>query len=386
MAGTDTVRFRGRILRTDDGQEWDDGVVTVRAGRVEAVEPWHGQYAQVTRWEPEAYVAPGLIDIHTHGGSGHDTMDGRPDTLEALARHHWARGVTRFVTSTMTASRPDLLAAVRAVGEAAPRVPSCLGLHLEGPYLNADHRGAQVPDHLRSPDLAELQTLWEVSGGRLRQITLAPELEGGLEAVRWCRENGVIPALGHSGAPYSIAQAAIAQGLRHATHLFNGMASIHHRNPGPVPALLASPSVTLELIVDGIHLDPAVVRWVVQQAGQGRIVLVTDSIRAAGLADGDYELGGQTVHVANGIARTDSGSLAGSTLRLLHAVFNFARFSGCALSDALAAATLNAARVLGMEWALGSLTPGKLGDVVVFNANEDVLATYVAGTLVYSRD
>lgn len=369
--------IRGRVV-LPEGVE-DDGAVVMSQGRIVYAGPWHDGLAPVAWADPQAWIAPGLIDLHTHGVEGRDTMDKNPGDLKAIAHSHLLHGVTGFLASTITAPPAGLAEAVEVVAQSLPEVPQCLGLHLEGPYVSEEHAGAQPRSYLRPPALAEAAELWERSRHTIRQVTLAPELPGALPLVQWLGAHGILAALGHSGADPAQVRRALALGLSHATHLFNGMPPIYSRHPGPVPALLADPRVTLELIVDGIHLAPDVVKWTVAVAGVHRVVLVTDSIRATGLADGVYDLGGQAIEVEGGIARTEQHSLAGSTLRLWTAVQNMVRFAGVSIVDAVQMASLNPARILGLAHQMGSLTPGKLANVCAVAPGGAVLATWFHG-------
>ena len=241
------------------------------------------------------WVTPGLIDIHVHGGFGADTMDATPQALDRmgcfLARH----GVTSYYPTTGAASQADLLEAIRNVAsyQPAPDAAVPLGVHVEGPYLNEARKGAQPAHHLRNPDPDEYRKL--IATGWIKLMTVAPELEGAGELIRYGVENGVEFAVGHSVASYEIMQEAIKYGLRQATHTFNGMDPLHHRQPGVVGAVLSDERIYAQVIVDGIHVHPAVVKLLVRAKGIARTILITDAMRASGLPDGEYDLLGQAV-------------------------------------------------------------------------------------------
>ena len=385
-ASASPLVLRGRVIEPD--RVWDDGMVVIDGPRIRTVGPYRSGAGTVIFEEHDAYLAPGLIDLHTHGISGVDTMDARRGGLSAMAAARSRGGVTGFLASTITAAPEDLARAVELAASDMPSVPMCLGLHLEGPYLNPAHAGAQPPEWLRDPspagseELAEMRALVARSGSAIRMVTLAPERPGGLSLVKWLHDHGILPAIGHTRADPAEVHEAISAGARVATHLYNGMPPIRSRGPGPVPALLQDGRVSLELIVDGVHIDPSTVDFTVSAAGTDRILLVTDSIRAAGLGDGAYDLGGHTVTVAHGVARTASGSLAGSTLRLMDAVFHVAEWASLPVERAFLMASLNPARVLGEDAERGSLAVGKWADVTAVTPTGEVLATWFRGETV----
>ncbi len=247
--------------------------------------------------------------------------------------------------------------------------------------MSQEKAGAQNPEHIRNPSIDEVREYYEASRRLLRMMTLAPELPGALELIRWLRMHGVTVSLGHTNADYETARLAIANGARRATHLYNAMRAVHHREPGVVGAVLEDPRVYLELIVDLVHVHPAVVRETVRRAGPHRVVLITDAIEAAGLPDGEYSLGGLKVIVKNGIARLETGALAGSTLTLDRAVANMTRL-GISLEEAVAMASFNPARSLGLE-GLGDIAPGYHADFTVLTRELKVKATVIAGIEVY---
>ncbi|MEM5774295.1 MAG: N-acetylglucosamine-6-phosphate deacetylase, partial [Anaerolineaceae bacterium] len=314
------------------------------------------------------YVSPGLIDLHIHGCAGADTMDAAPDTLPAISRFLAAHGVTGFLPTTISASPAALQNAVSAYrlyrGNCRGARP--LGLHLEGPYLNPGYTGAQPAAHLRLPDPAEYLP-W-LADGDVRVITLAPEVDGALDLIREAAQHGVRTAAGHTDASYEQALEAVEAGLRLSVHTFNGMGPLHHRRPGLLGAALSDERVFCELIADGVHIHPAVLRMAVRAKGLIRALLVTDSMRAAGLPDGEYDLGGQPIRVQAGTAVTAAGNLAGSTLTLDQAVRNAMQMCGLPFADAVQMASLTPACALGFEARKGALAPGADADVVLWDA------------------
>ena len=335
-------------------------------------------------------AVPGLVDTHMHGLRGVDVYTGRESDLEHVSRNLVEFGVTSFLPTSVTLPHDDLKNFVECVAsfmqrqrEAGYEGARVLGSYLEGPFINPEARGAQNPQYIREPSLEELDELFRASRGTLRVIALAPEIPGALDLVARARELGVIPSLGHSAAGYEEALRGIEAGIRRATHLFNAMKRFHHREPGAVLALLQSRSVFLEIIADGVHLHPAVVRFVIDVAGPERVVLITDSISAAGLGDGEYVLGGLRVVVRNGIARLENGALAGSTLTMDRAVRNVVGL-GLDLSRALEMATRTPARSID-EHGVGCLEPGCYADIVLLDEGLNVRRVFVGGNELFSR-
>ncbi len=332
-------------------------------------------------------LVPGFIDTHIHGCCGHDTNEGTVKSLIEMSRKLSKYGVTSFIPTTVTASHEELLRVSKALAEVmeiqkrkldGARI---LGLHLEGPYINVEARGAQNPDFIRKPDFKEFLDYWNTSGGNIREITLAPELEGALEFIEQATELGVLIQIGHTQATYEETRRGILSGAKKATHLFNAMRGFHHREPGTVGACLESDSVYLELICDLIHLSPTTINLVYRLASPERIVLITDAISATSLPDGKYELGGLKVVVKDGVCRLEDGTLAGSTLTMDKAIRNLVKM-GIPFRDALIMATATPARALG-ERRMGEVKPGNIADLVVLNEKLEVEETYVAGRNVY---
>ena len=323
-------------------------------------------------------VVPGLIDLHVHGAVGSDVMDATPQALTAMEHFFVRHGVTAYLPTTMTASPPALLAALSNVATApASGGAQRLGVHLEGPYVAAGQGGAQPISWVRHPDPLEYATWLESAA--VRVITLAPELPGALELIEGASRQGVHTSAGHTEATYEQIRQAVDRGLRQATHTFNAMSALHHRQPGPVGAVLIDDRVYAELIADGVHLHPAVVNLVVRAKGIDRVMLVTDAMRATGLSDGAYDLGGQTIDVRAGVARTSTGALAGSTLTLNAAVRNVQRFAQLTPNQALAMATRVPAEALGLAGSKGVLRPGADADLLLVDADWNVHAALVGG-------
>jgi len=335
-------------------------------------------------------AVPGFVDLHVHGAGGADFMDGAVESVRNIARTHARFGTTSLLATTLTAERDDIDRAIRAAthvmdnpeeGEAAIR-----GIHLEGPYICSKRRGAQPATPIRSPEIDELDHWYTLSNGRIKQITLAPELPGALPFIRHAVSLGVNVSIGHTDASYAEAEAAIDAGARMGTHLFNAMTALTHRQPGTVGALLSDDRAFCELICDGFHVDPAVVKLAVRAKGISGIVLITDAMSGTAMADGDYQLGGTKVIVKSGTAKFDDGTLAGSVLTMNKAFKNVIDFAGVTPSEASIMSASNAAYLIGLANRIGSLEVGKAADIaIVDQASGSICATIGSGRLLYRR-
>lgn len=329
-------------------------------------------------------VTPGFIDLHCHGGGGSAFADGAEGIRRALAAHR-AHGTTRSVLSLSTAPLADLEYQVDVVAQVTATDTLVLGSHLEGPFLAPGHRGAHDPSLLRTPEAPSVARLIEAGRGTIRQVTMAPELPGAAAATRQLLEHGIAVAVGHTDADYDTAAAAFAGGASLLTHTFNGMSGIHHRSPGPVMAALRASHVVLEIINDGVHVHPEVVRLVFD-AAPGRVALVTDAMAGAGAGDGSYDLGGRRVVVRRGVASLEDGtSLAGSTLTLDAALRNAVLHAGLPVETAVAALTVVPARAIGRSHDLGRLAPGYAADAVMLDDELAVVAVWADGVRLPSR-
>lgn len=376
------ICIRGGSIITP-AQTLNDAAIIIENGKIAAVE----NRRQIALDPPETevidanglLVLPGLIDIHVHGGAGSDTMDATPQALAAMSAFFLRHGVTSYLPTTITNQIELIDRALENVSQnlMAENGARPLGVHMEGPYLTKDYRGAQPLDWLCNPEPHQYRR-W-LDTGIVRSVTLAPELPHALEFIREGAARGVRFSAGHTAATYMQMQQAADAGLSLTTHTFNGMPGLHHREPGVVGAALSDERIFCEAIADGVHIHPAVLRMLVRAKGIERVVLVTDAMRAAGLADGEYDLGGQQVSVREGVARTAAGGLAGSTLTLDTAVRNILEFAGLTLNQAVAMATTTPAAALGLSGRKGIIQPGADADIILVDANLDVKAALVGG-------
>lgn len=363
----------------DERGEVPDAWVLIDGDAIAAVGSGAAPDAGETLDLGDAILVPGFVDLHGHGAGGHAYDDGGAELRAALEVHR-AHGTTRSVISIVTNPLAEVRERLAEVAALTASDPLVLGSHLEGPFLALDRRGAHNPEFLRAPDQATIEELLGAAGGTMRQITLAPELPGGLEAVAQFTASGVVVAVGHTEADLEIARAAFDAGARILTHVFNAMPGIHHRDPGPVVAGIDDPRVTLELVLDGHHVHPQVADMVFR-AAPGRVALITDSMAAAASADGDYRLGSLNVSVRDGLAvLSGTSTIAGSTLTQDAALRNAVALAGLSRAEAVAALTAVPARALGLDARLGLLAPGYAADVVALDGELCVQRVWAAGT------
>jgi N-acetylglucosamine-6-phosphate deacetylase len=323
-------------------------------------------------------IVPGFVDLHCHGGGGHTFTQGDATSARAAAAFHLRHGTTTMLAS-LVSSPYELMRDATAAYLPLVADGTIAGVHFEGPYLSHTRCGAQNPAFLRDPALPELTALVQLGDGAVRMVTIAPELPGALAAITYLAGTGVVAALGHTDATYEQTRAGIAAGATVGTHLFNGMRPAHHREPGPIVALLDSPSIVCELVADGVHLHDGMLRFAAHAAGPDRAVLVTDAMDAAGMPDGRYELGGQEVTVADRVARlARDGSIAGSTLTM-DAAFRQAVGAGLDLATAATMAATTPARALGLADEVGALEAGLRADLVVLGPDLTVKRVMRAG-------
>jgi N-acetylglucosamine-6-phosphate deacetylase len=331
-------------------------------------------------------LAPAYLDIHLHGSAGHDVMEADDTALMAIEGMLASRGVAAYLPTTVTAAEDRTLRALEHLGKAIrkgvqPGRTTPIGIHLEGPFISCAKRGVHPPEHLVAPSPEKLERYWEASGGTLRMLTIAPEIPGAIETIRHARQLGIRCSIGHSNATYEEATAGIAAGATHATHTFNAMRALDHRDPGILGAVLQHRELTADIIADGIHVHPSVVDLFIRAKGLDRAILITDAISATGMPEGRYDLGGLEVEVKDERCQYN-GKLAGSVLTLERAIRNVMSFSKLNLQDALRLVTLNPALLIGMSEERGSLKPGSRADIVVLTPEGQLVQTLLGGEVV----
>ncbi len=321
------------------------------------------------------YVCPGFIDIHVHGAVGADVCDAKEEGLLAMGRFLKGQGVTSFCPTSMTYPEDlltDIFSNCRKVADMGdPTSSRIVGINMEGPYVSASKKGAQNPDYIMNPDPGMFDRLMDVSGGLVRLVTLAPELPGADEFIESCKDKVHI-SLGHSACDYDTARRAFDKGADHVTHLYNAMHPMLHRNPGIPGAAGDCPHVCAELICDGIHVHPSMIRNTFRMLGPDRVAIISDSMRACGLADGLSELGGQKVFKQGAEARLEDGTIAGSVTPMTDGFRNAVRF-GVPLETALKACTINPAASIGMKDRIGVIAPGAYADIILLNQDLELV-------------
>lgn len=332
------------------------------------------------------YISPGFVDIHIHGYDGVDTMDGRVEDIQIIAKGIPSNGVTSFLPTTMTMPREDTTRAINCVREAmnlqdTKEGADILGVHMEGPFLNVEFKGAQNKEYFQKPDVAYVKEHKDV----VRHITVAPEIEGAMELIKDLEENTDISmAMAHTAATFEQAMVGIEAGINHVTHIFNAMTGLHHRNPGAVGATLSS-DVTCEMICDTIHIHPGLFKMIHKVKGPDKLILVTDCMRAGGKKEGEYSLGGQKVFVKDGSARLEDGNLAGSVLKLNDAVKNMMDHTDIPIEEAIQYVTINPATVINVQDRKGTLETGKDADITIFDKDINIQTTIGKGKVIYEK-
>ena len=357
----------GRIV-TPDGVV--NGTLVIDGDRFEGVLERDG--------DPSGWVLPGFVDVHCHGGGGHSLADGDPDSARAAAAFHATRGTTTVVASLVSSTHDFLLDATRAL---RPLVAdgTLAGIHYEGPYISAAKCGAHRVDVLRDPDLAELTELIEAGDGAVKMVTIAPELNGALEAIEFLDRRGVVPSIGHTNASYEQTTAGIDAGAQAATHLFNAMRAFNHRDPGPIPALLDDERIYSEIVADPVHLHPGTMRFAFDTSLPAWTLLVSDAMDAAGLSDGRYMLGRHEIEVVGGVATVaGTETIAGSTITLLDAFRNTVRLAGQSVEAASQMASATPAELLGLN-EVGAIETGKYADAVILDDDLNLISVLRRG-------
>jgi N-acetylglucosamine-6-phosphate deacetylase len=362
----------------------EEGLITAVSSRKEQTVPANARVVDFA----DAILAPGFIDIHIHGGAGLDVMLASLLELPRLGMFLALHGVTGYFPTTVAAPLDQICTALERLADAIEAASVLvkdgdvrarpLGIHLEGPFLSHKRRGVHPPENLVEPTVEIFERLWQAARGHISVMTIAPELPGAMEVIAEAVRRNVCVSIGHSDAAMPVAREAVDAGARHATHTFNAMRPLDHREPGIVAEVLTDDRISADIIADGIHLDPAIVQLFLRAKGIERAVLITDAISATGMPDGRYQLGPMLVNVKDGKCTMD-GKLAGSVLTMDRAVRNLTKFAGWNLRDAVRAATLNPARVVSLGERQGAIVPGAEANFVVLSPSGEVRTTIVSG-------
>lgn len=378
-----------RIVTGRDGEDGRPGWLWMRDGKIAAIggegDPLPADSARAERVDAEGgWLLPGFIDVHVHGGAGCDFMEADAGKWETIARFHARHGTTALLATSVTAAK-EQLDAVLETGwryvRGTPSRPSArlLGMHLEGPFINSVRKGAQNPAAIVPPRPDWLAEWTGRYPGLIRILTLAPETEGALDFIEKLADHGIIASCGHTDATWHVIRQAADRGLRHAVHAFNAMRPLHHREPGTLGAVLTDDRIMAEVIADGEHVHAAAIDLLIRAKGMSRVILITDAIAAAGMPDGDYELGGLPVVMRGGTARLHDGTLAGSTLTMIEAFRFVVRQAGLSVADASRMASGNPARQLGIDGETGTLAPGLRADMLLLDEALNLKRVWIGG-------
>jgi N-acetylglucosamine-6-phosphate deacetylase len=373
--------FTPTVELADAGILFRDGVMEEIGSREALTLPSGAQEISAL----DKIAVPGFIDVHIHGAGGHDVMEGSAEALTAVASTVARHGTTSIVATTVTANPDDTVRSIEGIAkyicdqhESGSGRAEVLGLHFEGPFISPVRRGVHPAEWISLPSAELLERFLQAADGKAQILTIAPELLGAAPCIDAARKAGMVVAMGHTNATYEQARAAIARGARHAVHVYNAMRPFSHRDSGVIGAVLTSPEVSAELIADGVHVDEAAMRLLLQAKGAGGVVLISDGISATGMPDGKYLLGQFEVTVSGGVCRNTEGKLAGSTLTLDRALRNVVGL-GASLGDAVRMLTTNPASLLGLEFKKGALRTGADADIVLLDENLQVNQVFVRG-------
>ncbi len=333
-------------------------------------------------------LIPGLIDVHVHGAGGGDTSDGAAEALRTMSTTLARLGTTSFLATAVILREEDNRH-LEIAGEYAGKDlggANLMGLHIEGPFISREKRGGIPLAGIETPSVEVLNELIKTTKGTLKMMTIAPEVDGALDVIRELVNRGVVASFGHSNANYEETKAGLVAGISHVTHIFNAMRPLHHRDPGPVPAIFEQPDVTVQVICDGIHLHENMVRYIYRQFGDERCICITDGMRATDLPEGRYVYYGKEYESRGGVARYLDGTLIGTTYSLHQMMLNFLDFTDCSLEAAVSATASNPAKVLGIDDRKGTLAVGKDADLVVLDQDRSVWATIIGGRITYRKE
>lgn len=369
-------------VRVIQGQQLVPATVVMESGRISQVLTGEERFVSGEGMDGGGQLLmPGMIDVHIHGAHNFDMMDGTAESIQAVSKACAETGCTSFLVTSVSSSIEALMKMFEQTKAVIGKEEGAkiAGIHLEGPYLNVEKKGMQNPLYLRHPDLTEMTEIFEAAAGLIKMVTIAPELPGGLELIRFLKERDVVVAIAHSAATYEEAQQAFDEGASHITHCFNAMPAIHHRAPGLVTAALEDDRISLQAIVDGVHLHPGIVRLMHKVKGPDKMVLTTDALQAMGVGDGDYLFGGHHVMVKDGVARLKDGTLASSTVTMNQSL-KFSTDFGIPVVDTIQMATSTPADILGLP-ELGRVEVGYIADLVLADDAFNVQKTWINGNL-----
>ncbi|MDM5282176.1 N-acetylglucosamine-6-phosphate deacetylase [Peribacillus frigoritolerans] len=382
------------LMVYSEKETYKNGFIKVVDGKIAEVGPV-SQYkqdddAKVITLSPDYQVIPGAIDIHIHGASNSDAMDATHDALSTMAKTLPKEGTTSFLATTMTQSTQAIESALLNAGKyivnQTQEHAEIVGIHLEGPFISPARKGAQPEDYIVDPDVTLFKRWQEMAENQIKLVTLAPEQPNGLDLAAHLKGTGVVASIGHSDATYDQIDEAIQAGTTHVTHLYNGMRGLHHREPGVLGAAYLRDELYVELIADGIHCRPEMIKLAYNQITSERMILITDSLRAKWLEKGTYDLGGQPVNVDETKATLSDGTLAGSILKMNDAIKNTMKYTDCSMTDIIKMTAENPAKQLRIFDRKGSIQVGKDADLVILNDRLDVEMTFCRGNLAFKKE
>ncbi|MGG3495228.1 N-acetylglucosamine-6-phosphate deacetylase [Peribacillus simplex] len=382
------------LIVHSENETYKNGYIKVVDGKIAEVGPVnqykHDDDVKVITLSSDYQVIPGAIDIHIHGASNSDAMDATHEALSTMAETLPKEGTTSFLATTMTqtteAIESALLNAGKYIESQSQEHAEIIGIHLEGPFISPVRKGAQPEEHIVDPDVTLFKRWQEMAENQIKLVTLAPEQPNGLDLAAHLKATGVVASIGHSDATYDQIDEAIQAGTTHVTHLYNGMRGLHHREPGVLGAAYLRDELYVELIADGIHCRPEMIKLAYNQITSERMILITDSLRAKWLEKGTYDLGGQPVYVNETKATLSDGTLAGSILKMNDAIKNTMEYTDCSMTDIIKMTAENPAKQLRIFDRKGSIQVGKDADLVILNDRLDVEMTFCRGNLAFKKE
>lgn len=371
--------INGRVVFKD---KIGNKVLLIEAGRISDIADRVPEGAELIDAKG-LYVAPGFVEMHAHAIKGYDVMDATFQSINGMSKSFIETGVTAFLAATMTMPEEEIAKAIKSVKELSKKTTGArlLGVHMEGPFISPKYKGAQKETYIQRPSMKAFSKLCNGFEKTVKVITIAPEVEGAVEFINEITKGGTVVSMGHTNATYDEAIKGIEAGIKSSTHTFNGMRGFHHREPGALGAVFDS-DIFAEFVCDGVHVHFAALRSLLKIKGVEKMILVTDSMRATGLADGVYDLGGQQVFVKNGEAKLADGTIAGSTLTMNRAVFNSVKHLGVTIAEAVSMASHNPAKLFGLS-DMGEIKRGNVADFIFFDEDINIKEVYLAGKKVF---